>query len=363
MNNDKTFMCPDWYQPLLMPITETLPCGENLEEDPAFLILENRIQPRMGAEYGDFVETVDPVNWAEIEREVKTLLTRTLDLRLILILIRCRFRRIGIPALEEGLCALIWALQQWPEHIHPQLYDEGEFEPILRANVLTELESPDGILNDLRSQPLPKVAGLQLNVRDVERAVLMPQSDQALDENTLSLALLGWQEQQAKAILSLRHAEQRLNQLRSLLTETLRDNTPDFNRLFKLLSLFHSVKSLTTIVADDVAPTEDVIETANIAPTDTCLAEPQQAQKQTVLTTTPLSTGMMQVAPAQGIQDRTDALLRLREIQQWFVRHEPSSPVGDLLTLTEQIVGKRFTELLQILPQDLLTRLSNGQET
>ncbi|WP_345827116.1 type VI secretion system ImpA family N-terminal domain-containing protein [Pantoea sp. BRR-3P] len=360
MSDLMTPMCPEWYQPLLMPVTDTLPCGENLEDDAAFLLLETRMQPRMGAEYGDFVETVDPINWGEIEREVKTLLTRSLDLRLVLVLIRCRFRKIGIPALDEGLCALLWLLKQWPEQVHPQLYDEGSFEPLMRANVLAELESSNGILADLRMQPLPKVSGLQLNVRDVERATLNPQAEQSLDENALSLARLGWQEQQADVIFSLRHAEQHLNQLRLLLIEMLSDDAPDFSGLFKVLALFGFAGAPPAPVVDQAELPEVTIATPAVQPLDVSLPESDQVAARVVTTPTIETLTML---PVRNIQDRTDALMRLREIQQWFVRYEPSSPVGDLLTLTEQMVGKRFAELMQILPQDLIARLSNGQES
>lgn len=361
MSNLETPACPEWYQPLLIAVTEALPCGEDLEDDAAFLMLENRLQPRMGAEYGDFVESVDPVNWSEIERDVKTLLTRSLDLRLIQILIRCRFRRIGLPALEEGLRALIWALCQWPEQIYPQLYDSGEFEPLMRANVLAELESAEGLLADFRMQPLPKVSGLQLSVREFERGMLTPHADQALDENTLSLIQLGWQEQSASAILSLQCAEQLLLQLRTQLEETLGDDTPEFTTLLKLLALFRGSRS-----ASSATVTQTVMsETAAEMPQPEAEPAPElQTEDVTPASLPPVPpvASPTTLQPVRGIQDRTDALMRLREIQQWFVRFEPSSPVGDLLTLTEQMVGKRFAELLQILPQDLIARLSNGQE-
>lgn len=365
MSDYETPACPVWYQPLLKPVHDDLPCGTSLEDDAAFLLLESRLAPRMGAEYGSFVEAVDPINWAEVEREVKTLLTRSLDLRLLIILIRCRLRRIGVAALDEGLCALIWALQQWPGQIHPQCYEEGIFEPIMRANALAELGSHEGILADLRQQPLPKVAGLQLSVRDVERAKLTPHAEQSLDENALALAMLGWQEQQSDAITSLRNAEVHLVQLQGLLTATLREDAPAFDDLLKLLALFRSADTSTTPVTPAVTSPEQAQEVAaeylpEVSPED---AEPEPAPATHSVANVAAPPASVPVPPVRGIQDRTDALLRLREIQQWFLRYEPSSPVGDMLAITEQMVGKRFAELLQILPQELIARLSQGQES
>ena len=358
VNHSETPVCPEWYQPLLIAVTETLPCGENLEDDSAFIMLESRLQPRMGAEYGDFVEAVDPVNWAEIEREVKILLTRSLDLRLVMILIRCRFRHIGIPALDEGLRALIWLLLQWPTQLYPQLYEEGIFDPVIRANVLAELDAAEGILGDLRRQSLPKVASLQLTVRDIERARLTPHAEPVLDESTLALAHQCWLEQQSEAITALCQAEQHLHQFHALLSETLTDETPDFNDLFTLLRLFQRAGSPAATLQHRVQ--QPAIANLLQAPVnEICLpdAEPSPVVAATVPA---LSAAAVTLC---SIQDRSDALMRLREVQQWFVHYEPSSPVGDLLALTEQMVGKRFAELMQSLPQDLIARLSNGQET
>lgn len=357
--------CPVWYQPLLIPVSEDSPCGANLEDDAAFLLLESRLTPKMGAEYGHFVEAVDPVNWAEIERDVKTLLTRSLDLRLVVILIRCRLRRIGVAALDEGLCAIIWMLNQWPEQVHPQCYDEGMFEPIMRANALAELSSHEGILADLRQQPLPKVTGLQLSVRDVERTKLTPHAEQALDETALSLAMLGWQEQQSDAIISLRNADYHLGQLHRLLTDSLREDAPGFDDLVRLLALFRWGDVSTARVTQATEPTETTPDSTADALPDISQTEPEAEPLAVALTAANVagSAPGVPALPLRGIQDRSDALMRLREIQQWFLRYEPSSPVGDMLAITEQMVGKRFAELLQILPQELIVRLSQGQES
>lgn len=99
----------------------------------------------MGAEYGDFVETTEPVNWREIESDCLTLLKKSKHIRLIILLIRSRSRQIGLFALEEGLIALYQLLKDFPNEIHPQLYDEGNLSrlcgqmPFLNWKILTAL--------------------------------------------------------------------------------------------------------------------------------------------------------------------------------------------------------------------------------
>lgn len=130
----------DYYQAVLHPTVGHAPCGENIEYDADFILLQSRLQPRQDVEYGSFFEAAEPVNWTDTERDCLTLLQKSKDIRLIIILIRCRLRKIGLRALPEGLEALYVVLQSWPNDLHPQLYDEGEFTPILRANAFSELE-------------------------------------------------------------------------------------------------------------------------------------------------------------------------------------------------------------------------------
>lgn len=64
----------------------------------------------------------------------------------------------------------------------------------------------------------------------------------------------------------------------------------------------------------------------------------------------------------QGIQNRADALARLIEVREWFTAMEPSSPVIALLAFSEKTIGKSFGELLQFIPQELISKLNEGQE-
>mgnify|MGYP000044073418 CR=1 FL=1 len=238
MNALNAISCPEWYQDLIQPVPGGNPCGESLEYDADFIMLQSRLQPRAGAEYGHFIETPDPLNWAEIERDTRRLLTRSRDIRLIIVLIRCRLRVIGTEALAEGLAALYALLVTWPEALHPQLSDEGVFDPLIRANALTELDAPDGLLADLRQQMLPKAAGLQLSVHDVERAIQTPEAEGVLSGIALAAIKQNWLEQQAPAILALQQAWNYLQQLIDHLSEYLGMDTPLFSGLKGLLKPF-----------------------------------------------------------------------------------------------------------------------------
>ena len=353
-----TYPCPDWYQPLLQPIDGPSPCGESLEYDPALLMLQGQLQPRLGAEYGDFVEAIDPVNWADVEREARTLLLKSKDARLVVVLMRCRLHSIGLAAVNEGLNALLHLITQWPQDFHPLPMDEEEYVPILRANAFAELASPEGYLADLRLKSLPKVSGLQLTIREVERALIGPADEHTQSEMTVKAILQTWQND--PAIVSLRLAAENLRALKAVLDHSLGNDAPDFSALTSLLDLFSSATGIYPLKNSQPVLPETDVPMHLPEPLSTALLPdpPPQADERPLPVVSPTAT----VLSATAINDRGDALRRLDQLRSWFSETEPSSPAVLLLTLTEHTVGKSFLELLDILPAELIANLKSLQD-
>ncbi|ELY3759588.1 type VI secretion system ImpA family N-terminal domain-containing protein [Cronobacter universalis] len=343
-----TLQIPEYYQPLLQPLPGALSCGVSLEYDPDFILLLSRLQPRLDAEYGHFSEAAEPVNWAETERDCFTLFQRSKDLRLMIILIRCRLRQIGLLALEEGLIALFSLIKRWPDDIHPQLYDEGEFDPLMRINALNELEDIHGFIGDLRNQMLPKAAGTQITLKIFEKSHAVPRENDALPEIMLSTLRHEWQTNNDPVISSLQAAKAWLDRIKSLLAGCAGSDSPDFPQLSQLLTLFssHSIPlqhceqqpgALTPAIPEAGAPSAPVTPEENPV---SAIASGKQ----------------------QNISSRAEALSRIKEIRAWFINTEPSSPVIPLLAFTEQTIGMRFNELLKFIPAELISRLDAEKE-
>lgn len=337
-----------YYRDLLQPVPGDRPCGENLEYDAAFIMLQARLQPRLDAEYGSFVEAAEPVNWAEIERDCQALLQRSRDIRLVVALMRCRIRQIGMAALHEGLLILRDLLTAFPTDLYPQLTEEGEFDPVMRANALSELDDINGLLADFRQLPLPKAAGLQIAIKDFEKAHATPREDGALPEATATALLLEWEARQDQTILSLQKAHACLMELRAILTTSLGDEAPDFARLGAILRLFISQENTASPPLPAVYfAAEETVE------------QPVQAETaaENEADSAPL------IMPRQtGIASRADALLRLQELRLWFTRMEPGSPAILLLQYAEKTVGKSFSQLVKMLPPEIIDRLDSDKE-
>jgi type VI secretion system protein ImpA len=65
-------------------------------------------------------------------------------------------------------------------------------------------------------------------------------------------------------------------------------------------------------------------------------------------------------AAAELPHDRAAALASIRAARHWFEAYEPSSPVALLLRQAERLTGKRFDEVFQALPADLVERWVHG---
>lgn len=362
----------DFYQDVLKPLPGKFVCGEGIEYDPLFITLQSKMTPKIGAEYGDFVETTEPVNWREIESDCLELLTKSKHVRLIILLIRSRSRQIGLFALEEGLMAMYQLLKDFPNEVHPQLYDEGEFEPFMRANAISELDDIDGFLLDLRQLTLPKINGLQLTVKEIERAFAIPKDENALAEESVVGILNEWRTNNDKTLASLNNAAFILDAIKKLARETLENETPTLPVLTLILALFNkdlthsgnksaaaaaaaeSENSMSALVFSDESPDKDLSN------------QPEDSVSTTTETvvdgdTTTVTTERI-VYREKVINTRQDALERIRDARAWFQQTEPGNPIILLLTYAEGAAGKNFVELSKLFPADMLAILDTNKE-
>lgn len=315
-------------------------------------MLLSQLEPKLEAEYGNFVEAATPINWAEIERECRNLLSKSIDARLIIILIRCRMRKIGLFALQEGFDVLQVLLNEFPHHLYPQLVDEGEFEPLMRSNAFSELENVNGFLDDLRHQPLPKANGQQITIKDFEKGHASPREEGALAEITLISLMREWSVNEIALLHSLRDAAKGLHNIKALLNQQMHADGPDFSKLSAILGLFNNSADISPSVETQAAPAEE-----EKAPGERLV--PAHNTSDFVPVTENKNDN---AAIFKKIESRADAQAYLREVRAWLTIAEPSNPVILLLDFADQIFGKTFAELLKILPPEIVSQLNTGQE-
>ena len=323
-------LTPDWLQ----PFSAQDPCGPSLEYDAEYAVLLSRMAPRGDAQYGQFVGTPEAPNWAEVERDCRRLLLRTRDINLLVWLCRARTRLAQAAGLAQSLAALAEVLETWPDAVHPQLVVEGERDPAVRANALAALADPEGLLGDVREIVVAANVARHLTVREVERAWAVPRpadapSPESVAQQLAQLHLAANGDAEAPVNL-LAKASGAARQIVGWAARCLGQDAPPLEALVRLLKPF-----------DRIEPNADV--------------EP-------VMTNEEARGSQTRRLADSSFATRDDVLQSIRTAREWFESHEPSSPVAVLLKQAERMVGKRFSQVADAIPLDLLQKWDSAGE-
>lgn len=336
------------------PISAECPCGPDLEYDPEYLLLFTRALAREEAQYGDFVSTPETINWAELERDACRLLTRSKDIRILVVLLRCRIQQAGARGLAEALALLETLCATYPNAIHPQLLATeditAEEAAVARSNALAALLDHEGVIADIRGITLSNNAAIRLQVRDVERSLSASRPADALAPESVRQQLADLEARGALPLDAFRQAAESTARLQRHARETLNDQAPNLSRLTQLLALLPGAIRTTT---PELLP-QPVAE----QPESTAIVHTEQISSEQIALPVHIAEEIspMSGAEPRQIRDRNDALERLRVIRRWFEYSEPSSPTIPLLRQAERLVGKRFSEVINEIPVELLEK-------
>ncbi|KJK13113.1 type VI secretion protein [Burkholderiaceae bacterium 16] len=328
-------------------ITKEEPCGGDLEYDPEFVVLQAKAAPKPDAQYGDFVSAPEAMNWTDLERDCRRLLLRTRDIRILVVLLRCWARLDHAAGLRDGLAVLAQLLTKWPDAIHPQRVVDGEADLALRANALAALSDPEGLMQDVRELPIMANGALRLQIRDVERSFAVPRTTDALPPESVRQQLKDMRVTHSATLAALAEATEIASAIDAWTSDNLPDDRPDLQPLLKLLGTVtgtaHSALGPAVTECNAMPPAE--LHPENVADSWNGNGTADIAE---VTTTAPRSASL----PI----DRDTALSGIRTARLWFENHEPSSPVALLLKQAERLTGKRFDEVFQAIPADLVER-------
>ncbi|WP_233837999.1 type VI secretion system protein TssA [Paraburkholderia sp. ZP32-5] len=349
------------YADLLEPVDVGAPCGPDLEYDPDFVMLLAAAAPRVDAQYGDFVDVPAPANWAEIERHCRALLLRTKDIRLAVILLRCRVRLDGAGGLRDGLAFLKAMFECYGEALHPLPVFEGERDPVMFANAIAALADPDGALADVRDIAMPKATGLKLQLRDIEKAFAMPRQKGALAPESVVRLLKELSGRRDAAIAAFAEARRLTENIAAWCDEKLGADAPDLGALSRTLQPFAQSQldggGSTVSVATRHASTQgDALPSVPLPITSATTVPAAPIPVAGSPLPSDLRADELSATVIAPPVDRWSALAAIQQTRMWFEQNEPSSPVIVLLRQSERMVGKRFSELAHIIPADLLAK-------
>lgn len=336
---------------LLAEVSSALPCGEDVEYDPAFLELERVVHGKPDVQYGNTVVEAVPPDWKEAQALALSLLEKSRDLRVAAHLSRALLNRGGFGGFAEGLDLMACMLEQRWTHLYPQLDPDDDNDPTARVNALAGLVDAATTLAEVREAPLAiSRAHGQVTLRDVEYAsgeIAVPAGVSAPALSSIDLAVSDAGESARESLAALQCAVQAAMRIESvLMTHVGATRAIDLDPLTRLLR--HAAAFLGERVTDPAAQAEQTASAG--AAVDG--AQPQAAGG-------PQAIPGAAAAPARPpgeISSREDVQRALDRICKYYETYEPGSPVPMLLKRARRLVDKSFMEILEDLAPDGLAQ-------
>jgi type VI secretion system protein ImpA len=322
---------------LLEDISPDAPCGENLEYDNDFVLLEQSARGKPEQQFGNTIIPAEEPDWAAVRRMALDLSKRTRDLRVIDYLARASIRTHGYAGLNDVLTLLRRALERNWETIHPQLDPDDDNDPTARVNVIGSLCDAQTMLAGIRMAPLVQSRALgRFGLRDISIASGETQPPAGMDAPPTMQAIEGAfldsaiEELQATAE-AVRSALEQTRAIESVVTEKVgTSNAVSLDPLSAVLK--EASRAIETrLAARGVGTVATEVVAVNGHATNGSAAP---------------------FAVAGQLQSRDEVMRLLDKICEYYARYEPSSPVPLLLQRAKKLVPMDFMEIVKDLIPD-----------
>lgn len=318
-------LTPELVDALLAPISEALPCGDDLGYDPAFTALETSAQGKPEQQFGDTVIPAVEPDWRSVSEQAEALLARTKDLRPAMLLLRAATRLQGVTGFNIGLQLLGSLLDRFWEGIHPKLDADDHNDPTMRLNALAPLADEGMVVRDLYDAQVCMTPGVgPIRVRDIAIAhnVLAVSAGTAtLSQAQVHGGLEAVHADHPEVLQALRNVSTHVSRLQAVIVE--RTGRADALDLAPLRSIGALLEQACNAVAG--TPME--------AAADSAIAEPVA--------------GAARPAAARGeIQSRQDALATLDRVIRYLEQAEPGNPAPLLIQRAKRLIGVSFYDIM-----------------
>lgn len=326
---------------ILAPVSEASPCGEDLEYDAAFIALETAARPKAEQQFGDSVIPEVPPEWRSVQSQALDLMRRTKDVRVAVLALRAAARIDGITGFVAGMQVLNGLLEQYWDHIHPQLDADDDNDPTMRLNALAPLTDSDMVLRDLHEARIGTSRSLgPVLVRDVELAFgkLTPRDGEAVHSAPQIEGALGEIfESQASAREACAAAADGVAQLQA----TINDRVGSFQVVD-----FKPLRDIAAVVQQVARGLGSAGQDADAAAEEGGDTEPSAAAP-------------ARTANRGEILSRQDALSTLDRVIRYLEQAEPGNPAPLLIKRAQRLIGVSFLDIMSDLAPDALASIEN----
>ena len=332
-------LSPESMAALLAPVSDALPCGEDLEYDAAFIALEVASRSKAEQQFGDSVIPAVEPDWRAVAEQAHELLRRTKDVRVAILLLRACARQQGVAGFSMGLQLLSSLLDNYWDTIHPQLDADDANDPTMRLNALAPLSDGEMAVRDLHDARVGTARSLgALLVRDIE----------------VAHGRLGAKEGQASYTTT--QIEGAINEIRASDPQSLTFSAGLRDQLDQLKTLLDSRAGSGQQV--DLKPLRDIATLLR----QTCSDATVQAESDAGASgeTDDQSAVARPAAGGSGqLRSRQDAISALDRVIAYLEQTEPGNPAPLLIKRAQRLIGVSFLEIMSDLAPDALGSIEN----
>ncbi|PHM67001.1 hypothetical protein Xsto_00656 [Xenorhabdus stockiae] len=342
---------------LLAPISSESPCGENLEYDDDFLLLEQSLVGKTEQQFGDFLIPAEPPNWLEVEKQATNLLlSRTKDLRIIIALMHAWVEARGLSGYADGLYLLRQTLERYWDEVWPKLEFDGEYDPLFRLNTLADIEDGSPLTLKVQNSILLKNVLQELSFRDVYslldgsiteisgytggRTRLLKELKQQSSSPELSILVIIHDHVIALSELINRHLSA--------------SHSPEFSLLLKHLNTVIEF-SLLKPPASAEAP---VTDSDKAAPESESVSKPAPTSVKNTLIPVPSADLSSFDWYEVEAHNREEVRMLLEKVKLYFITHEPSHPAPMMIDRIQQLIDRNFIDIISNLAPEGLHQLA-----
>jgi type VI secretion system protein ImpA len=320
---------------LLEPSSEEAPCGEAVDYDVDFLLLQMAARGRSEQQIGDSVSAAEAPDWIEVNRLALELCTRSKDLRVAILLARAELQNRGFAGLASALRLLLGYVERYWDAVHPVPEPDDEDGNAIRINVLADLCNPDGLLQEMRLAPLvrsPHFGAVSLRDIQIANGTLEPgPASSAVDVSDVEGA---FRDADPSALAA--DSEALADSIANLEGVSAALDAHDNENGGQLDALLQSLRQAKQQLDERIG---------NVRGADAVAKESPPAETEDADIASPSAGG-------GNIRDRGDVVATLDRICRWYLRNEPASPVPMLLDRAKRLVAKDFLTLIVELAPD-----------
>ena len=327
-----------YIEALLAAIAEDSPCGPDLTYEAQFVTLETAARGKQEQQLGEHITPAEQPDWGAVRQQAESLLMRSKDVRVAVLLVRALTRVNNLAGLRDGLKLLLGLIERYWPQLHPVDPDDPD-DFTMRLNALAPLGDAGALLLDVRGA-LVVVSGPhgRVSVRDI--LVAAGRLSPAKGETVLSQA-------QIESAITTAAAQDRER------VDAARDSADLVLKIYSLLS-----DKVGTDLATDLRPLSSMLKLI-VQACDNATPQTSEVILQAVADSRADAAAQSGRAPALAseIGSRDDAMRALDAVCKFYERAEPGNPAPLLIRRAQRLINKSFVEIMQDLAPDSLTQI------